>query len=147
MTELSKKFENLLISYNKKLADRGVVMPVKVQDGIMIGNVLIKSNNNLKTIIGHGIEYKDIFLNFSEITMANLLALKRNLDRVDKIYQADQEYGRYFVESQYLLKIHSRYINSKDYEKADTVWARYQEVRDRAEAAKIKVERFLNIDK
>lgn len=147
MTELSKKFENLLISYNKKLADRGVVMPVKVQDGIMIGNVLIKSNNNLKTIIGYGIEYKDIFLNFSAITMANLLALKRNLDRVDKIYQADQEYGRYLVESQHLLKIHSKYTNYKDYEKADTVWAKYQEVRDRAEVAKIKVERFLNIDK
>jgi hypothetical protein len=147
MSEISKKFENLLLSYNKKLVASGFLIPTKVPEGILLGNVLIKSNNNLKTVTSDRIEYKDIFLNLAAIKIANLTALRRGKDQVEKIYQLDQEYGKYFIESQYLLSIHSKYINYKDYEKADTVWAKYQEVRDRAEVAKIKVERFLNIDK
>ena len=147
MTELSKKFENLLLSYNKKLAAKGSLIPIKVPEGILLGDVLIKSNNNLKTVIASRIEYKDIFLNIAAIKIANLTALRRDQDQVEGIYKLDQEYGKFFIESQHLLSVHSKYIKNKDYERADTVWARYQEARYRAETLKTKVERFLNIDK
>jgi len=147
MSTISKKFENLVISYNKKLVDAGTLIPVKMKKGIMIGDTLIISNNNLKTVIGRNVEYKDIFLNLSAIKIANLLALRKDMTFVEKIYQLDQEYGKYFTKSQYLLSIHAKYSKIKNYEKADTIWAKYQEIRDRAELARTNVERFLNYDK
>jgi len=143
MTEISRRFENFIKSANKNLADKGIILPIKTDQGIEIGDVLIVSKHNLKYVYFRDRTYAEIYLNSAAITIANLLALRRNLDRIDKIYQSDQEYGKWFTDNQYLLALHKRAKDRGDYERADTLWARYQESRDRAQSAKIKVERLI----
>jgi hypothetical protein len=142
MSEISRRFEEFIRSENRKLAEREQILPVKTDQGIRVGDVLIKNRDNLKTVIRGDTIYKDIFLNSAAVKIANLLALKKSHLRIDELYRADQDYGKWFVESQELLQIHRRLKTSKDYERADVIWAKYQESRDRAESAKIKVDRL-----
>jgi hypothetical protein len=142
MTEISRRFEEFIRSENRKLAERECIIPVKTDQGIQVGDVLIQTYSNLKTVSRGDTVYTDIFLNSAAVKIANLLALKKSLSRIDELYQADQEYGRWFIESQELLNMHKRLKNSKDYDRADVIWAKYQESRDRAEIAKIKVNRL-----
>jgi predicted DNA-binding helix-hairpin-helix protein len=139
MSDISKRFEDLLKSSNKKLAEKEFVIPVKTDQGILVGDVLIVNTANLKTVYQSSRVYKDIFLNIAAIKIANLLALRKPIIRVDEIYQNDQLYGKWFVESQSLLQIHRRLLNLQNFERADVIWAKYQESRDRAEISKNKV--------
>jgi hypothetical protein len=68
--------------------------------------------------------------------MANLVAKNTNPAIVDKIYRLDQEYGRWFTDSQILRTQYQKAVTAKNFEKADTLWARYCESRDRTLAAK-----------
>jgi hypothetical protein len=142
MTEISKRFEDFIRSANKKLAQDEYILPVKTPQGILVGDVLIENNLNLKTVSRNDMVYKDIFLNTAAVKIANLLALKKPLTRIDEIYREDQLYGRWFIESQDLLHIHKKLRNSEDFDRADVIWAKYQESRDRAEIAKNKVNRL-----
>jgi hypothetical protein len=142
MTEISRRFEEFIRSENRKLAERELIIPVKTQQGICVGDVLIENHENLKTVIKGDTVYRDIFLNSAAVKIANLLALKKSILRIDELYRADQDYGKWFVESQELLQIHRKLRTAKDYERADVIWAKYQESRDRAESAKIKVDRL-----
>jgi hypothetical protein len=142
MSEISRRFEEFIRSENRKLAEREQILPVKTDQGIRVGDVLIKNRDNLKTVIIGDTVYKDIFLNAAAVKIANLLALKKSVLRVDELYQADQIYGKWFVESQELLQIYRKLRSAGDYERADVIWAKYQESRDRAESAKIKVDRL-----
>jgi hypothetical protein len=54
----------------------------------------------------------------------------------DQIYKADQEYGRWFTDSQLLRAQYQKAVNNLDYERADMLWARYCESRDRTLTAK-----------
>ncbi len=142
MTEISRRFEEFIRSENSKLAERELIIPVKTQQGIRVGDVLIENHANLKTVIKGDTVYRNIFLNSAAVKIANLLALKKSISRIDELYRADQIYGKWFVESQELLQIHRKLRTAKDYERADVIWAKYQESRDRAESAKIKVDRL-----
>jgi hypothetical protein len=142
MTEISRRFEEFIRSENRKLAEREQILPVKTDQGIRVGDVLIKNHDNLKTVIKGDIIYKGIFLNIAAVKIANLLALKKSYARINELYQADQDYGKWFVKSQELLQIHRKLRTIKNYEKADVIWAKYQESRDRAESAKNKVDRL-----
>lgn len=143
MSEISRRFESFIKSANKNLAEQGIVLPVKTDRGIEIGDVLIVNKDNLKYVYFRNSVYADIYLNTAAIEIATLLALRKNLDRIDEIYKSDQEYGRWFIDNQHLLTLHKRAKDRGDFERADTLWARYQESRDRAQSAKIKVERLI----
>jgi hypothetical protein len=142
MSDISRRFEEFIRSENRKLAERELVVPVKTDKGIQVGDVVITTKENLKTVVQRDTVYKDIFLNSAAVKIANLLALKKSTLRVDELYRADQDYGKWFVESQELLQIHRKLRSSGDYDRADVIWAKYQESRDRAESAKIKVDRL-----
>jgi hypothetical protein len=75
--------------------------------------------------------------------MANILALRHSHVSVDQLYRADQEYGRWFVDSQMLRAQHQKAIHIQDYDRADVLWARYSESRDRTITAKNQAERLL----
>ena len=62
---------------------------------------------------------------------------------MDVLYRADQEYGRWFVDSQMLRAQHQKAIHIQDYDRADVLWARYSESRDRTVTAKNQAERLL----
>jgi len=86
--------------------------------------------------------YKEISLNKSAIAIANLLALKKSQMNIDNIYKADQEYGKWFADSQMLRSQYEKANNQQDFDRADMLWARYCESRNRTAQAKKTVERL-----
>jgi hypothetical protein len=144
MSEISKRFESFVRSANTKLADEGILLPEKTNEGIVIGEALIKSDSNLKHVYYRDFVYKDIYLNAAAIKIATLLTLRKQWALADEIYRNDQEYGKWFVDNQHLLALHRKSREREDFDRADMFWARYQESRDRAQTAKIKVERLVN---
>jgi hypothetical protein len=137
MADISKRLEQTLRSAIQK----SPILPVKVEDGILVGNVKIISNGALKDLWQHDtLVYKEISLNKVAIKLANMLAKHGTTYQGDVIYKADQEYGRWFVESQMLRAQYQKAVNSQDYERSDMLWARYCESRDKVLAAKNRAE-------
>lgn len=135
---LSKKLEKLIRSSPE-------ILPVKVDRGILVGDVLIDSQGHVKNLYKKDkLIYSNINLNIVAIKLANLLA-KNNLLPCDKIYQADQEYGKWFVDSQVLRSNYENAVQQSNYNRADIFWARYIESRDRAAIARDKAERLVKI--
>jgi hypothetical protein len=138
MTNISQRLEQVVKKELSKL-----IIPVKTQEGILVGDILIKNNGSLKNIVKNGnVLYKEISLNKAAIAIANLLALKKSQINIDNIYAADQEYGKWFSDSQLLRSQYEKASNQQDFDRADMLWARYQESRNRTAQAKKTVERL-----
>jgi len=122
------------------------IIPVKTVDGILVGNVLIISAGHIKHLkINNDFVYKDISLNAVAVKLANLLARNIRSVKMDELWRADQEYGRWYMDSQMLRSQHQRSINNQDFDRADMQWARYCESRDRAIIAKNYAESLISI--
>lgn len=142
MTQLSKRLAQIV---RKELSKN--LIPVKSDQGILIGDVLIKSQHNLKFIHrDHTVCYAEIHLNSVAIRIANLLALRRSSIQADTIYKADQEYGRWYIDSQLLHTQHMKAVSKGDFNRADMLWARYCQSRDRCIKAKNYVDSLLRIE-
>ena len=116
------------------------IIPVKTAEGILVGSVLIVSEGAVKHLSrNEEYLYKNISLNAVAVKLANLLARHKSSILADRIYRADQEYAKWFTDSQLLLKKHHSAAKNKEYERADTLWARYIESRDRTVEAKSAV--------
>jgi hypothetical protein len=132
MTRISQRLEHIV---RKELLQNPI--PVRTTEGILVGDVLIQSQGHIKNLLRNDkILYKEIHLNAVAIKIANLLALGHGLLIVDRLYHADQDYGRWFVDSQMLRSQYQKAKDSGDYDRADILWARYSESRDRTIAAK-----------
>ena len=139
MTQISRRLEQIV---RRELSKN--IIPVKTPDGILVGDVLITNQDNLKFLYRKSqLIYSEIHLNSVAIKMANILALRHSHVSVDVLYRADQEYGRWFVDSQMLRAQHQKAIHTQDYDRADVLWARYSESRDRTVTAKNQAERLL----
>lgn len=139
MTDISKRLEQTIKSAIKKTP----ILPVKVEGGILVGDVLIASNGHLKYLWkDNELIYKEISLNCVAIKLANLLALRKNVTLRDDLYAADQDYGRWFADSQMLRTIYQTAINNRDHDRADILWTKYSESRNRTNEAKIRAERL-----
>lgn len=139
MTQISRRLEQIV---RRELSKN--IIPVKTSDGILVGDILITNQDNLKFLYRKSqMLYAEIHLNSVSIKMANILAMRHSHLSVDVLYTADQEYGRWFVDSQMLRAQHQKAIHAQDYERADMLWARYSESRDRTVAAKNQAERLL----
>jgi hypothetical protein len=133
MTDISKRLEQTLRSAIQK----NPILPVKVADGILVGDAKIVSEDHIKHIwFKDQLIYKDVSLNAVAIKLANILARRSSTVYADAIYRADQDYGRWFIESQMLRAQYQKALTVKDYDKSDTLWARYCESRDRAVSAR-----------
>lgn len=137
MTNLSKKLEQIVSNSLVK----NPIVPVKTDQGILVGNVLIASNGPLKNLYRYDkLIYSDIHLNVVAIRISNLLAKTGDRMTVEKIYCADQEYGRWLIDSQLLRSQHEKAISTQDYDRADILWAKYCQSRDRTSYAKTQAE-------
>jgi hypothetical protein len=137
MSNISKKLEQVVGSAQRKLMSHDQILPVKTDQGILVGNVLIVSEGSIKHLWqDNELVYEHIYLNAAAIKIANLLARKISKVRADAIYRADQEYRKWFVDSQMLRTRFQQAIEAHDTERADILWARYCESRDRAVIAK-----------
>jgi len=140
MTQLSRRLEQIV---RKELSK--TIIPIKTEEGILVGDILIVNQGALKFLYrNQQLLYKEIHLNSVAIKMANILALKKTSILVDKIYQSDQDYGRWYVDSQVLRSQHQKAVINKQFDRADYLWSRYQESRDRALVAKKHAERFIS---
>ncbi len=136
MSRLSNRLEQIV---RKELSQN--IIPVKTEQGILVGDVLITSQEHIKNIYkDNELIYKEIHLNLVAIKIANLLAFRKTSITTDALYKADQEYGRWFVDSQMLRSQYQKAISNQDYERADMLWARYQESRDRTIISKNQAE-------
>ena len=107
MTDLSRRLEQTLRSAIQK----NPILPVKVEDGILVGEAKIVSDDHIKHIYFKGVlVYKDVSLNAVAIKLANILARRNSSIQGDALYRADQEYGRWFTESQMLRTQYQRSI-------------------------------------
>lgn len=137
MSEISKRFEQLIVSAQKKLAESNQILPVKTEKGILVGDVLIESNDHLKNLWKKDrLIYKEVSLNDVTIRLANLLARNSSPLFCDQLYRADQEYGRWFVECQFLKQQLYNAEKNRDFNRVDILTARYQDSKTRAETAK-----------
>lgn len=136
MTALSKKFEQII---KKEL--QSTVIPIKTDEGILLGDVLITSDGSLKNIIKNNrLQYSNIYLNSVAIKIAKLLINVSQSIQADKLYSLDQEYGKWLTDSLLLKAQYERAKNKGDTDKADVFLSRYQESRDRTLSAKIRVD-------
>jgi hypothetical protein len=143
MTNISKRLEQVVSSAQQRLIEKHQILPVKVAEGILVGDVLIVSEGIVKHLkYNNTYLYKDIYLNAAAIRLANMLAVNKLSIHADKLYRADQEYGRWYHDSQLLRAQYQKATNNQDYDRADTLWARYCESRDRAVNAKNIVQRL-----
>jgi hypothetical protein len=141
MTQVSRRLEQIVSSELKKN-----LIPIKTDQGILVGDVLIVSRGSIKDLVRNTeLIYKDVYLNATAIKLANLLAFKRTGLATDQLYRADQEYGKWFVDSQLLRSQYQKAISNQDYDRADVFWARYCESRDRTLSAKNRVESLTRI--
>lgn len=137
MSNISNKLEQVVGAAQRQLIAHDQILPVKTTQGILVGNVLIVSEGTIKNLWQHNVlVYDHIYLNAAAIKIANLVARKISRVNADAIYRADQEYGKWFVDSQLLRTRFQQAIDSQDTERADILWARYCLSRDRAETAK-----------
>jgi hypothetical protein len=139
MASISKRLEQII---SKELEKN--IIPIKTEEGILVGSILIKSCDHLKFLYRKGdLVYGEIFLNKAAISMANILA-KNSLDlRANDIFNADQEYARNYIDSQMLRANYEKAIKNRDFNRADMLWARYEEARNRAQTAKLRVESLI----
>ena len=141
MSNISKRLEKVLRSAIVK----NPIIPVKTEQGILVGDILIVSTGSIKDLLqDEQVIYADIHLNTVAIKLANMLAKKQSLILADQLWRADQEYGRWFVDSQLLRNRYEQAKQAQDYDRADVLWARYIESRARTEQAKIKAEALAN---
>ena len=141
MTQISKRLEQIV---NKELSK--TIIPVRTEQGILVGNILISSTGPIKNIYKNNeLLYGEIYLNSVAIKIANILALNKSLISAEQVYRADQEYGKWFNDSQLLRAQYQKAASNQDFERADMLWARYCESRDRTLHAKNNAERLARL--
>jgi hypothetical protein len=139
MTQISKRLEQIV---RKELSKN--IIPVRTEGGILVGDILIVSEGSVKSLYRNSeLLYKEIHLNSIAIKIANVLALRTDSVFVDALYRADQEYGRWFVDSQMLRAQYQKAVSTQDFNRADILWARYQESRDRTVSTKNQAESLI----
>ena len=139
MTDISKRLEQTLRSAIQK----NPILPQKVADGILVGEAKIVSDGAIKHIwLRNQLIYKEVSLNAVAIKLANLLATGHQSIKADALYRADQEYGRWFIDSQMLRAQYQNAVKNQDHDRADTLWARYCDSKDRTILAKKKAEQL-----
>ena len=142
MTQISRRLEQIV---RKELSKN--IIPVKTPEGILVGDILITNQLNLKFLHrNQQLLYSEVHLNSIAIRMANILALRHTSVAVETLWRADQEYGKWFVDSQMLRAQHQKALHNQDYDRADMLWARYSESRDRTVSAKKQAERLLQFE-
>lgn len=133
MTDVSKRFEQLVVSTYKKFAEQGTMMPRRSEEGIWVGDVLIRSDGPYKDIIKKGrMLYESVSLNAVAIRLANLVAWNRDEALQHNLYKLDTQYSKHFIDSKIFLDRYHRAETAKDWEKAEIMWTRYEDAKGRA---------------
>ena len=141
MNEVSKRFEQLVNSVYKKFIDNGIHLPTRTAEGILVGNVLIKSDGPLKDIVVDGVvKFNEISLNCVAIKIANNLASGKNESLTTQLFDIDREYSKYFLDSKFHLDNYHKAVNNSNEARAEILWTRYDIAKEKALYAKSRAE-------
>jgi hypothetical protein len=141
MSDVSKRFEQLVKSTYKQFLDQGTILPIKTKEGIVVGDVLIKTEGHLKNIYKKNVMiYKEISLNAVAIKIANLLAWNKDKKLCEELYDLDISYSKHFIDSKIFLDNYHRAYNSENHIRADILWIRYTDSKERAMDLKSRAE-------
>jgi hypothetical protein len=143
MSEVSKRFEQIIKSTQKRLFQQGALMPVKTTDGILVGSAKITCEGTFKNVsVKDQIVYEKIALNEAAIKIANIIACGKSLSEADRIYRLDQQYHKHFADCAFYLDKYRIACDQQDEFKADLFWIRYQEAKYNSEYYKDRVNRL-----
>jgi len=134
MSNLQKNLDRVISTVQRRLVEAKNIIPVKTQQGLLVGNVLIVSRGALKDlIINSELVYGSISLNKVAIKMANLLALSpfKYRTSIDKLYEADENFGKALEDYQIFRKKYNEYKHINP-DQADIYMARMCYSRDKA---------------
>ena len=145
MADFKKRLDSIITRTQRKLIEDNQIPPVKTPQGILVGDVLIVSDGAIKNLYKNNkLVYSEVSLNVVAIRLANLLARNISTTAMRRLYNADQNYGKWFFDSQFLRNKYEKAVSKNEYDKADILWARYCECRERAHFAKRTVESLLS---
>ena len=143
MSEISKRFEQIVKTTQKRLFQQGALLPVKTDHGILVGSAKITCEGTFKNIYRKDqMIYGKIALNEAAIKIANIIACGKSLTEADRIYELDQQYHKHFADCAFYLDKYRAACDLKDEFKADLFWIRYQEAKYNAEYYKDRVNRL-----
>ena len=143
MSDISKRFEQIVVSTQRKFLDQRTILPVKTDRGILVGNALIVCDGAYKHIYRYDdLLFENICLNKVAIKLANLVAWNKSMMIMQELYRADQNYNRLYVDSTIFLAGYHNALNNKDHFKAEVQWTRYCDTKARAKIAREKAERL-----
>ena len=141
MSDVSKRFEQLVKSVYKKFVDNGIHLPQRTAEGILVGNILIKSTGALKDIVIDGkTVYNQISLNCVAIKIANELASGNKRKMCEELMKLDREYSKHFMDSKHFIDNYHKSVNTNNHERADILWTRYDLAKEKALDAKSRAE-------
>jgi hypothetical protein len=147
MNEVSKRFEQLVKSTYKKFLDQGTILPERTEQGIKVGDVLIVSDGPYKDIVKNGtVLYRTVCLNAVAIRLANLAAWNKQVKLQQELFGLDQKYSKYFTDSKIYLNNYHRAINSNDEIRAEILWTRYEDAKERAIILKDQAENLARFE-
>lgn len=131
MTQIKKQLDGVISRVNKKLAAADFVIPIKTENGILVGNILIVPNGTQKDLYCRGeLLYAKIHLNKCAVKMANLLALNKDHSRVQELYRLDSKFGKALADYQiFKEKLYLARSNGDQF-KIDLYLARLSYARD-----------------
>jgi hypothetical protein len=143
MSDFKKQLDQIISSTQRKLISENKILPVKTDQGIQVGAVLIKCQGHLKDLYKNGqIVYREISLNIAAIKLANMMALDSDAAKESKIYQADQEYSKWYQEGMHFKSLYYKSVKNQRFDQADIYWTRFSESKIKAASAKKTVERL-----
>jgi hypothetical protein len=145
MTNIDKKLDRVIRNVHKTLAKQDFVIPQKTQEGILIGNVLMISQGVYKDLYNaktNKLLYEGIHLNKCAIKIANLIALGRDTQKIEKIYIADQKFGSALKDYGIFKDKFIRAKKAKNDFKTDLYMARMLHAKDKYETARFQAIRL-----
>lgn len=147
MNEVSKRFEQLVRSTYKKFLDQGTILPERTEQGIKVGDVLIISDGPYKDIVKNGkVLYRTVCLNAVAIRIANLAAWNKQVKLQQELFRLDQKYSKYFTDSKIYLNNYHRAVNNNDEIRAEILWTRYEDAKERAIILKDQAENLARFE-
>lgn len=143
MSDVSKRFEQIVVSTQRRFLDQGTILPVKTDKGILVGSALITCHGSYKNIYKHDdLIFENICLNRVAIRLANLVAWNTSNYKMQEIYQADRDYNKLYIDSTVYLSGYHSALKHQDNFKAEVLWTRYCECKTKSKYAREKAERL-----
>lgn len=143
MTNINRRLDHVVTKVQKDLANKQFLIPVKTEEGILVGNVLIKSREALKDLYQHGeLIYKGVSLNKIAIKVANCQAINAGLyrDKIQKLIEADTKFGQALEDYQLFKDKYHKARQANDQFRTDLFLARMCYAKDSANYWKSQAE-------